>query len=254
MTLAQESPDLPDLPETQANPTLPEPIAPDTASTNLPDNPQTNSRIPRMTQEQMDQLQKEKNWLTEGLKEKEMQAQALRDEEARTQKSIIDEILERNQQQVSTLNAQESGQLNTPKQNGGMKAALSTTAWEPLEPMQSSSFNATTGKADNTTQDYQKRHEVTGISNVFFNPATGGFESQPVDMNANLAMNRPELEKPWLQQNNSQQEVYEKNQVEAFEAQMMQQARAENKLPENYSNPSMTLNDPSSPLLASNTT
>jgi len=257
---AQDTPDLPDLPETQTTPSLPDIVVPESTLPSVtPDSPQINSRLPRKTQEQIDQANKKKNWLTEGLKEKEMQAEALREEEARTQKSIIDEILERNQQQVSARNLQQAGQLNNQNnpQANSMKAALSTTAWEPLQPIHQSSLDTATANVENfskPSEDYKKFDEKTGIANVFFNPATGGFESQPVDLNSSRAMYRPEIEQPWMSQNNQQQDSIEKRQVESFEAQMIQQARDENKLPVDYSALSASPSDSPSSLLAANTT
>lgn len=252
---AQDAPDLPDLPEIEPTTEAPKTSAPmDTR--NLPETSPVQPRMPRITQEQMDRANKEKNWLTEGLKEKEMQAEALREAEAHTQKSIIDEILERNQQQVSGVNTPHTSPLSDSQPSGSMKAAISTTAWEPLEPMQGSSYDQAMGTdavTSNSSKNYKKIDEKTGISNVFFNPVTGGFETQPVEFNSNNPMNRPELQKSWMQPANQMADAAERKQVEAFEARMLQQARAENRLPQNYSNPNLNLSDSSSPLLAGNT-
>ncbi|MEM6883808.1 MAG: hypothetical protein AAF571_02160 [Verrucomicrobiota bacterium] len=250
---AQDAPDLPDLPQTQPAPEAPKALTPETNRI-LPETRPANTYMPRVTQEQKEKAQKEKNWLTEGLKQKELEAEALREKEALSQQSIIDQILERNQQQISNLNEQ-SSELGNNQENRKMKAALSTTAWEPLEPIDSSNYNATTleeGTTTNQTEEYQKFDQETGISNVFFNPTTGRFDSRPIQNNT-FQPERPELQKPWIQQETTAVNTVEQKKVEAFEARMIEQARAQNKLPDNYQNTNLSLTNPQSPLVASNT-
>jgi len=251
---AQETAVLPELPGTQSAPSTPAVVTPGGTTRSLPNTRQAIPRLPRMTQEQMDKANKDKNWLTEGLKKKEMQAGALREEEARSQKSIIDEILERNQQQATGINPENTSKFDQKNESGKMRAALSTTAWEPLEPIQSSSYEAAMGNNtphSNKIENYKKIDEKTGISNVFFNPVTGSFDSKPTDYGSNLA-NRPELQKPWIQQKKPIVENTEQRQVNDFEARMIQQARAQNKLPENYQNQTLSVNDARTDLLAIN--
>ncbi len=252
---AEDAASLPALPDVQTQSTAPEMNLPE-STRSLPTTNTPTQRMRQVTQEQIDEANKDKNWLTEGLKEKELKAETLRQEEAKNQKTIIDEILERNQQQVSALNSNTSQNGQMADENGKMKAAISTSAWEPLPDMQSSQYAAAMGNTNsnkNETDGYQKFDEKTGIANVFFNPATGNFDSQPVDTNAKLT-NRPQQIQPWQQQqqNSLADSEPEAKEVAAFEARLVEQARAQNRLPENYQNPSLRVEEDSPYLLANN--
>lgn len=250
----QENAELPELPSVNENPANPETVAPERTSRNLPAVNLPTHRMPKMSQQQMEKMQHDKNWLTEGLKAKELEAEALRKAESQKQKTVIDEILERNQQQMSSLSNTGSTQPHTQSNAGGMKAAITTTAWEPLPEMGTSPFVSSSqanSQLESNTESFKQFDEKTGVANVFYNPLTGTFDSRPVSP-GNQVANQPEMVKPWMQQ--TEIPTADEAEVTAFEARLVEQARLQNKLPANFENPNLGIDSGTSPLLANSST
>lgn len=249
LTMAQEGgnssdaavlPDLPDVnrPSESTVPNLtPSPEMP--ATPDLPATPRPN----RPTQEQIEKAQKDKNWLLEGLRENEAKAEAAREESQATQNSIIDEILNKNRQQMGVQSSSEtSPEESTQDSAKTFQPALQTSAFDPLPEIEGSdSLTEAQNKIETTNQrqkqDWKAYDEKTGVPNVFFNTRTGTFESHPVEISKSNSM-----EVEWQRQQRLQKETTAnqmdadiENKVLAFESQLIEQAKAQNKLPEGFS-------------------
>jgi len=244
---APVSPDLPDLPDVQNTPTketsplLNVPSTPAQSTSATPYNP-------RISREQIDKAQTDKNWLLEGLKEKELEADIAREEALSEKKSIIDEILQKNQSQISKRS-------ETVQDSRKLKAALSTSAWEPLPDITSSSYQETLDALNNTENpsqpSFKKVDEKTGISNVFFNPATGTFGHEPVNNTRNRFAQNPSSS-PSLPSSGTLaiQNSYEEEKARALEAKLIEATEIKNN---SLNDSSLSTNENPLDLLASNT-
>lgn len=238
---AADSPQLPDLPSVERSSDSNTPQADQTRTApELSDLPKTQQRR-NITQEQLDQANKDKNWLLEGLKEQDAKAEAALEEKEKERSSIIDQVLNNNRQQMG-IDEPEQADPSATEEKNTFQPALSTSAFEPLPQIESGDSLAEAQEKVESSREQNKRtwkavDEKTGVPNVFFNPRTGLFESQPVS----YSEERNGMEVEWQRQQRLQNQTDRTSQsgnveetVLAFESQLIEKAKAENKLPENF--------------------
>lgn len=236
-TTKTPSTQLPEMPSVETkSPSQAESFLPSATESTLPSTKLPQQTVPKLTkEEQQEQLKKEKNWLLEGLKEKEAKAEAERLQNRNEKSSIIDDILERNSQQLSETQKTQELSTNRPEGEQQMfQPSITTSAWEPLPDPKNNSANSFSIKEPESTDPFSSSGAA---GNVFYNPKTGSFESRPVDYSKLKAVQANSDFQQWQerqQRNWSTAGTSVEQEVSNFEKNLVQQAKAEKKLPENY--------------------
>jgi len=253
---ATSSPDLPEMPSTERNVPLDD-------AQNFEDSREANQSVRptptetrrsatrRLTPEQQEAINKEKNWLIEGMAEEEAKRKAALEENSAVY-SVIDDILNKNQDQMDQKKAE--SRSTEPSEGRTYAPALNTSAFEPLPEI----GNETSTPADQfdslnqpRKQDWQAYDPETGVANVFYNPRTGGFESRPPGYTGSV-------DADWMPTNPATDtieapDVVPEKQIEAevqnFEAQLLAEAKAQNKIPDSYGVAPPELQEPVNPNL-----
>lgn len=250
-------PTLPELPSTSI-PTAPSPnFSPSVNQepSNLPSSqPSTPRPAYQPNAEDLEKQRKDKNWLVEGMREREAEAKLRKEESANAQPSAIDQLLERNRKQ---LNATVPPTGDPRASRNGFAPALNSSAWEPLpEPTTTSTISnkpRTTDRGNssdsNSRPTWKAYDEKTGVPNLFYNSRTGAFQSEPADAAPSIAIAQAQWQKNQVGQiDNPYQSAIAEQQVMNFEARMVAEARMQNKIPESMNRP--LVSDPNSSLSA----
>ncbi|MGF1679575.1 MAG: hypothetical protein ACFCUX_10335 [Candidatus Methylacidiphilales bacterium] len=235
------APALPDLPQVTTQPDFSKSSAPlPSTSTTSPIQGNMNAQPQRanMTEEQLKQAQKDKNWLSEGLKDRNA---ATEEELRRTQSetpSVIDQMLEKNRQLTVSDTNNNNPLEKQPQVNRGFQAAITTSAWEPLPEIQAVTTpggEIKSGQGSTANQPTWKAYdEATGVANVFYNPSTGTFDSQPPSAQNNTRAPQP----AWITASATTADPMARQALER-EAQLLRQAGLNTAVPSATYNPSI---------------